>query len=93
MAVGWGADGCCDFERMEASVIQTVDQLVGKMRPEVFLTHSPTQQGDLLCWAYNAAVAGNVESLRVVKAARVLHDSGLLGDDLRSACADVVGCE
>ena len=41
----------------------------------------------------DAAMAGNIESRRVVAAARILYDSGLLGDDLRSACADVVGCE
>jgi hypothetical protein len=93
VAVGWGADGRVVDEHLEEIVIQTVDQLVGKMHPEVFLTHSPTQQGDLLCWAYNAAMAGNIESRRVVAAARILHDSGLLGDDLRSACADVAGCE
>jgi hypothetical protein len=74
-------------------MIQTVDQLVRRMDPSVFLTYSPEYQGDLLCWAYNAAMVGNRESLRVVEAARVLYGSGLLGDDMRSACGDVMGCE
>jgi len=74
-------------------MIQAVDQLVQKLRPEVFLTHSPAQQGELLVWAYNAALVGNIESRRVIGAARILLGSGLLGDDMKSACIDVVGCE
>ena len=74
-------------------MIQTVDQLVRQMDPSVFLTHSLEYQGDLLCWAYRAAEVGNSASQRVVRAAHILYSSGLLGDDMRSACLDVMGCE